>query len=142
MQPSANTSRDGATQQTPEDVVRTMLKAAETGDVAAFEACWAEDAIWDNIPIPAVKGRREIVAKWQGLLKKPGSFRVEYRNLFSQGDVVFTERLDYITVGKLKIEAPVAGVFEVKDGQITHNREYWDLLSGTASMLRRSLFGG
>ena len=125
----------------PEGVVRAMFEAARVGDVVAFDRCWTDDAVWHNMPIKPVHTRTEIVSKWMPLLKKPGSFRVEYLNVVASGSIVMTERLDYIEIRGLKVVAPVAGVFEIRDGKIAANREYWDLVSGTVDMVRRTIFG-
>jgi limonene-1,2-epoxide hydrolase len=48
-------------------------------------------------------------------------------NLACNGDVVFTERVDRMSIGGNKVAVPVAGVFEVRDGKIAAWRDYFDM---------------
>ena len=43
------------------------------------------------------------------------------------GDVVFTERIDRMTMAGKKVVLPCAGVFEIRDGKIAAWRDYFDL---------------
>ena len=53
--------------------------------------------------------------------------RVEILSIASAGQTVFTERLDYMTMGGKSAEFHIAGVFEVgEDGKITAWRDYGD----------------
>lgn len=52
-----------------------------------------------------------------------------YRNMFSSGSVVFTERLDEAEINGKWIQVPIVGVWEVVDGKITAWRDYWDSLN-------------
>ena len=47
------------------------------------------------------------------------------------GDIVFTERVDRFQMGDKKVELPVAGVFEVRDGKIAAWRDYFDMPTWT-----------
>ena len=52
-------------------------------------------------------------------------FRV--RNIVADGDVVLTERVDVFVMPNGKVELPVMGTFEVRDGKIAAWRDYFDL---------------
>jgi len=52
-------------------------------------------------------------------------------NVAENGDVVFTERVDRFQMGDKKVELPVAGVFEVRDGKIAAWRDYFDMPTWT-----------
>jgi limonene-1,2-epoxide hydrolase len=59
----------------------------------------------------------------------PGSPNIEFElvHLASSGPVVFTERVDRMTVNGNPVELPVAGVFEIEDGRIKAWRDYFDM---------------
>jgi limonene-1,2-epoxide hydrolase len=69
------------------------------------------------------------------------SVDVDFRNVVSAGDVVCTERVDWLVrpdgsrVGPL----PIVGVTEFRDGKITAWREYFD--SGNAALREASTTG-
>ena len=48
------------------------------------------------------------------------------RNAAAAGDVVLTERIDYIGTGDARFPVPVMGAFEVRDGKIARWRDYFD----------------
>ncbi len=56
------------------------------------------------------------------------SLRFEVLHQVASGDVVMNERVDHfvLTDGR-NASLPVTGVFEVKDGQITGWRDYFDV---------------
>ena len=64
------------------------------------------------------------------------------RNIAAVGDTVLTERVDVFHLPNGKIELPVMGTFEVKDGKIAAWRDYFDLnqymtqLQGASVMTR------
>lgn len=55
-------------------------------------------------------------------------FEVQMLHIAAGDGAVLTERIDRITVGPIRIELPVSGTFEIKDGQITAWRDYFDLI--------------
>jgi limonene-1,2-epoxide hydrolase len=52
-------------------------------------------------------------------------FRV--RNIVADGNVVLTERVDVFVMPNGKVELPVMGAFEVRDGKIAAWRDYFDM---------------
>ena len=53
----------------------------------------------------------------------------EIRTVVSDGDTVVVERVDVNAmggVGGVAVSFNVTAIFEVRDGSITHWREYWD----------------
>ena len=48
-------------------------------------------------------------------------------NTAVRGNLVFTERVDRFTMGGRKIDLPVAGVFEIRNGKIAAWRDYFDM---------------
>ena len=111
----------------PIDVVRRFCDTWSTGDVDAIVAYFTDNAVYDNIPMEAVTGTEAIRAFIEGFT---GSIeKVEFRidNIAANGDVVLTERVDVFVLPTGKVELPVMGTFEVKDGKIAAWRDYFDM---------------
>jgi limonene-1,2-epoxide hydrolase len=93
-------------------------------------AHFAEDAMWDNVPMnkPA-KGKAAIRDLTQGFLEDTASFDVKVSKCVQSGNVLFNERIDTVRTKNGKTVAlPVVGVFEVSDfGKITAWRDYFDM---------------
>jgi limonene-1,2-epoxide hydrolase len=73
------------------------------------------------------KGKDEIRATLEMFV--PGSPEIEFEmvNLATNGSVVFTERIDRMTIAGNQVAAPVCGVFEIRDGKIAAWRDYFDM---------------
>ena len=46
-------------------------------------------------------------------------------------DTVLTERLDTFVIGASRVELPIAGIFDLRDGKIAVWRDYFDLATWT-----------
>jgi limonene-1,2-epoxide hydrolase len=117
---------------TNEDVIRAVLTSWGEGIEAAQAATrehFAEDCRWEQTGLPTTTGGEE-AAQLLGTMPALGfsSIAVEYRNVLAAGDVVCTERVDWLVrpdgsrVGPL----PVVGVTEFRNGKISSWREYFD----------------
>ena len=110
-----------------EKVVRSFCDAFARLDIDEILGFFAEGAVYHNIPMDPAVGEDAI----RGVLELfvPTSQKVEFEilALASDGDVVFTERVDRFVMGDRSIELPVAGVFEVRDGKIAAWRDYFDM---------------
>jgi limonene-1,2-epoxide hydrolase len=94
---------------------------------------FAEDAVWDNVPMSPAKGKQAIREMTHGFMKDMSAFSVKILKSLHEGNVVFDSRVDTITMksGK-KAEVPVAGIFELDDaGKIKVWRDYFDLATFT-----------
>ena len=90
---------------------------------------FADDAIWDNVPMTPAKGRAAIREMTQGFMKDASAFSAKILKSVHNGNTVFNERVDTIVMksGK-KADIPVAGMFELNDaGKIKVWRDYFDL---------------
>lgn len=89
---------------------------------------FTDDAVYVNVPIDPPNEGKEAVRKaiegFLGMAEKV-EFRV-HRQLAGDG-VVMNERTDRFLVNGRWAEAPVMGVFEVRDGKIAAWRDYFDL---------------
>lgn len=115
-----------------EQLVLDFLHAAygEHMDVEAMTALMAEDFVWQlHVPLsPVVAGRDAARAE----LEKHNSLSTgmidgsEIRAIVSNTDTVVVERVDVNAMNGVAVTFHVTAIFEVRDGAITHWREYWD----------------
>ena len=125
----------------PASTVRAFFAAME--DRAVAQALELTDAriVWRNTSLPTVKGRmvgrilRGCDRDWVGL-------RADFHHVAASGDVVLTERTDYLRLGPLEIDFWVCGTFAFgPDGRIVlwHDHFSWgNVLGGVVrGVLRR-----
>jgi limonene-1,2-epoxide hydrolase len=118
-----------------EQLVLDFVHAAygQQMDIDAMTALMADDFAWQlHVPLsPVIVGREAARAELEkhselstGMIE--GS---EIRTVVSDGDTVVVERIDVNAmggVGGVPVSFNVTAIFEVRDGLITHWREYWD----------------
>ncbi len=111
----------------PEDVVKEFCAVWARRDMDEILTWFTDDAIYHNIPMSPAVGL-DAIRTLVGMFVPPSeSIEFEILRIASAGDVVFTERVDRFLMGGRKIELPVAGVFEVRDGKIAAWRDYFDM---------------
>jgi limonene-1,2-epoxide hydrolase len=115
-----------------EQIVLDFIHAAygERMDIDAMTALMADDFVWQlHVPLsPVVVGRDAARAELEkhntlatGMIE--GS---EIRTVASSGDTVVVERVDVNAMNGVAVTFNVTAIFELRDGAITHWREYWD----------------
>ena len=111
-----------------EETVRAFLAAVDANDLEGILACFAEDALYHNIPVQPVTGTAAIRAVLQSFLSLASQVQwVTHHLAVTPDGVVLTERTDRFLVRGRWIELPVMGAFEVADGRITAWRDYFDM---------------
>jgi limonene-1,2-epoxide hydrolase len=111
----------------PVEVVRRFCAAWADGDLDAIVGAFTDDAVYHNIPLDPVVGPEAIRAFIEGFIGGVDSVEFRVRHIAASGDVVLTERVDvFVSPGK-RIELPVMGTFELRDGRIAAWRDYFDL---------------
>jgi limonene-1,2-epoxide hydrolase len=115
-----------------EQIVLDFIHAAygEHMNIDAMTALMADDFAWQlHVPLsPVVVGRDAARAE----LEKHNSLSTgmiegsEIRTIVSTGDTVVVERIDVNAMNGITVKFFVTAIFEVRDGAITHWREYWD----------------
>ncbi len=93
-----------------------------------------DDCFYHNIPMEPCVGKAAIRKFVEPFLKDAESAIFEIKHTTSAGNVVMNERVDRFVMGPKKIELPVAGVFEIRNGKISAWRDYFDLTSFTKQM--------
>jgi len=113
--------------ETPTDIVRRLCAAWSDLDTDAIAAFFTADAVYHNIPMDPLTGRDTIKSFIAGFAGGAEQIDFRVRNIVADGDVVLTERVDVFVMPNGKIELPVMGTFEVRDGKIAAWRDYFDM---------------
>jgi limonene-1,2-epoxide hydrolase len=111
----------------PEEVVRAELDAWSRLNVDEIVGHFADDAVWDNVPLGAVSGHDQIRRAVQGYVDRTTQGNIEILNLAVAGNVVLTERVDHFVYDGKSIHARVMGAFEVDGDKIAAWRDYFDV---------------
>lgn len=114
----------------PVDIVRKFCDLMEKRDAEALRPLLADDAVYQNVGMPASSGVDAIVENMAAQFSMfPDAYAFEIVNIASDGAVVLTERLDYIQAPDGSTPAvPVMGTFIVgEDGKITRWTDYFDV---------------
>lgn len=110
-----------------ETFMASFIAAWPTRDAGAVAAFFHEDAVYHNIPLDPVCGRPAIQATVARFMDMGGRVTVDIRHVIAEAGVVMVERTDHFVDGDRSISLPMAGVFEVADGEITAWRDYFDM---------------
>ncbi|WP_102142481.1 limonene-1,2-epoxide hydrolase family protein [Mycobacterium hubeiense] len=116
-------------------IVETFLNALQDEDFDTVEASVADNLVWQNVGWPTVHGRQRVMRLFRSMSGRAG-FEVKIHRIAADGTTVLTERTDALTVGPLRLQFWVCGVFEVHDGRITLWRDYFDLFDVTKAIAR------
>ena len=110
-----------------ERVVSEFCQTWTTLDIDKVMEFFTDDAVYNNIPLAAARGKAEIRKTIDGFM--PGTTKVEFKilNTASVGATVFNERIDSFVVNGRSVVVPVAGVFELSGEKIKAWRDYFDL---------------
>ena len=101
--------------------VRAFLEALAVPDTDRAVELLGLDIEWRNTGLPTFRGKR-VFAMLKDMEKRRVGFGVEIHAIAAQGDVVLTDRTDYLWKGPIKTGFWVRGAFTVRDGLIT----VWD----------------
>ena len=107
---------------------------APAPDGEKLASYFTEDALYHNIPMDPISGRDNIRNALGGMAGMMVSKGWDVLNIVAEGDVVMTERVDKFDAGGNAVALPVMGVFELKDGEITSWRDYFDLTTFQTQM--------
>jgi limonene-1,2-epoxide hydrolase len=112
----------------PIQIVGTFCGLMEQRDVAALKPYLTDDAVYQNVGMPATVGADAIAENLgQQFAVFPDSYAYQMINIAASGDTVLTERLDMIkTPAGEVVGVPVMGTFVVHDGRIARWTDYWD----------------
>jgi limonene-1,2-epoxide hydrolase len=111
----------------PLEIVNSFMKAASARDYDTALSLLSEDVEYQNMPLPAVNGRDAVRETLEALLGMASESEWVVHRELADGSTVMNERTDRFRVGDRWLELPVAGVFQLRDGQIVLWRDYFDL---------------
>jgi len=115
-----------------ETLIRDFCAAWARRDMDELLGFFTDDAVYHNMPMAPVQGHDGIRAVLEFFVPGSQSIEFEILALASTGDLVFTERVDRFVMGEQRVELPVAGVFQVRDGKIAAWRDYFDMQTFTS----------
>ncbi|MEE3330188.1 MAG: limonene-1,2-epoxide hydrolase family protein [Myxococcota bacterium] len=122
------------------DLINDFCSVWPSMDVDKIMSFFSDDAVYTNIPIePANEGVEAIRKTIEGFIgmAKRIEFVVHHCTENSDG-VVMNERTDRFLLandsGERWAEAPVMGIFEIRDGKISAWRDYFDMAMFMSAM--------
>ncbi len=108
--------------------VQELIDGFNAIDMERIAACFADDAIYHNIPMEVVQGVDAIRAALSQFMASASEVQWDLLNIAEDNSGnVLTERVDKFKINDVWIELPVMGTFEIKDGKVTAWRDYFDL---------------
>jgi len=111
------------------DIVDSFMRAWNSLDIDAVMDHFADDAAYANVPMgPPNVGKaaiREFIDGFMGATTAI-NFKVHHQVEGADG-IVMNERTDTLHMGDKRVELPVVGVFEFRDGKISAWRDYFDM---------------
>lgn len=120
---------------TPVQIVLDFGRAWESRDPDLVIAALTTDAVYQNVPLPAMNGHDEVRRFITPNLTKSTAVKWEFLSVAVAPDgAVLTERVDTFFFGNGSVPIPVMGIFELRGEQIARWRDYADIGSFVRSM--------
>lgn len=120
----------------PTAIVVRFLGALERLDAAAAVALLDDDVVYENVSLPTIRGRAAAERALGLMCRRVSGFEATCHRVAADGPTVLTERTDAIVLGRVRVAFWVCGRFEVRDGRITHWRDYFDWANTTSAAVR------
>jgi limonene-1,2-epoxide hydrolase len=111
----------------PIETVQAFCDSWAAGDLDATMAFFADDAVYHNIPVDPVSGVDAIRATIAGFTTGVESVEFRVDHIAATDNTVLTERVDVFVFPNGRVELPVSGTFELRDGKIAAWRDYFDM---------------
>jgi len=119
----------------PAELVTEFCALWANPDLETILSYFTDDAVYHNIPMAPAEGLAAIRALLPMMLDGMAGIDFVIHRQVAQGNLVMNERTDVMrrTNGG-RLELPVMGTFEVRDGRIAAWRDYFDLATVTAGL--------
>lgn len=115
-------------------IIDGFMQAWNNLDIDAVMAHFTEDAEYANVPMgPPHVGKGAIRAFIDGFMGSTSEINFIVHHQVAAGDVVMNERTDILVMAGNRVELPVMGVFELRDGKISAWRDYFDMSAFSAA---------
>ena len=121
---------------TPTDVVTDFLNAMQEADPDTVISLVGDDIVYSNVSLPTIRGKDRFARAARSYYRYHLGFQVVVHRIAENGSSVLTERTDALILGPFRMQFWVCGVFEVRDGQITLWRDYFDWRATTFATIR------
>jgi limonene-1,2-epoxide hydrolase len=108
-------------------IVRHVIAAIAAKDYDAALPSFTEDCEYTNLPMGTATGPAGIKATLEPFFAPTIENDLVVLRTATEGDTVFTERLDRHLIDSGWVELPVTGVFVFREAKIAVWREYFDL---------------
>ncbi|MFD6394317.1 limonene-1,2-epoxide hydrolase family protein [Nocardia sp. NPDC055029] len=118
-------------------LVREFFAALELGSVDEALELLDPAIVWKNTGLPSVRGKDRVAALLRGLDRPQLGFAADMHHIAENGDIVLTDRTDYLRAGPVRIGFWVSGTFELREGRIV----LWDDHFSMANMARGAVVG-
>jgi limonene-1,2-epoxide hydrolase len=121
----------------PARIVEGFLYALQDEDWDTVSAAIDENIVYHNVGLPIINGRHRVLQVLRRGFDMPNAgFEVKIHRIAAEGTSVLTERTDALIFGPFRMQFWVCGVFEVRNGQITLWRDYFDFLDMVKATVR------
>ena len=119
----------------PAELVTEFCALWANPDLETILSYFTEDAVYHNIPMAPAEGLPAIRDLLPMMLDGMEGIDFVIHRQVADGNLVMNERTDVMrrTNGG-RVELPVMGTFEVRDGRIAAWRDYFDLATVTAGL--------
>ena len=108
-------------------IVADFLEAWSRLDADELAEFFAEDAVWeDGVPSEPYRGKEAIRAQIQRYVRHISDVKIVVHTQVARDGYVMHERTDHLTRGGRRLHLRAMSVFEVEDGKIVANRDYWN----------------
>lgn len=119
----------------PAELVTEFCALWANPDLDRILSYFTDDAVYHNIPMAPAEGKEAIRELLPIMLDGIEGIDFEVHRQVAEGNLVMNERTDVMrrTDGG-RLELPVMGAFEVRDGRIAAWRDYFDLATVTTGL--------
>jgi limonene-1,2-epoxide hydrolase len=119
-----------------ERIVTEFCQSLLGADMAKVVTYLSEDVFYHNIPWEPVTGHAGVRKVLDPFVhgENCALTHMDIKNTTSSGNMVMNERLETWVKGRVKLDLPVLGVFELKDGKISKWHDYFDSATITPLM--------
>jgi limonene-1,2-epoxide hydrolase len=112
----------------PEKVVTDFILAWESSLVASHDDYLSEDCLWLNTGFPDCEGKPAIMELMEKMIAIVPSAHADIVGMASNGDTVYTQRVDHIILrdGKEAFTVDAVSVAVVRDDKIVSWHDFFD----------------
>jgi limonene-1,2-epoxide hydrolase len=117
-------------------IVEHFLHTLESRNLDELTKLVTDDIVYANPPTAPLEGKQAMIDFLSFNYKRMdrSSCVLHFVTESDDGDIVMTERTEYMHFGDRQAGATFMGIFEIRDGRIAAWRDYWDHASFAQQM--------